>query len=96
MNVSKRFGAWMLGILLLTMCLMLGACGGETTAEPTSGSNTTSELEYRVTVVDGAGTPYTTGVIVQFMQNGQKVALQTVDGKGHKHWCRIEEEITKE
>ena len=82
MNVSKRFGAWMLGILLLTMCLMLGACGGETTAEPTSGSNTTSELEYRVTVVDGAGTPYTTGVIVQFMQNGQKVALQTVDGNG--------------
>lgn len=82
MNVTKRTGAWIIAVLLLTMSLMLTACGGESTTAPTSGDNAGSEAEYRVTVVDGAGTPYTTGVIVQFMQDGEKVALQTVDANG--------------
>jgi len=81
MNFSKKFGAVMLCVLFLCVSMMLGACGNEPTSAPTTGS-TGGEVEYRVTVVDGAGTPYTTGVIVQFMQGGEKVALQTVDANG--------------
>ena len=72
----------MLCILLLSVSLMLGACGGQQAEAPTAGNVSGNQAEYRVTVVDGAGTPYTTGVIVQFMQNGEKVALQTVDANG--------------
>ena len=82
MNFSKKIGAWMLCILLLTMSLMLGACGGDAASAPTAGAVSGNEAEYRVTVVDGTGAPYTTGVIVQFMQNGEKAALQTVDASG--------------
>lgn len=82
MNVTKRTGAWIIAVLLLTMSLMLTACGGQQAEAPTASADTGSEAEYRVTVVDGVGTPYTSGVIVQFMQDGEKVALQTVDANG--------------
>ncbi len=82
MNVSKKFGTVALCVLFLCVTLMLGACGGEPAATHTAGSNSGSEAEYRVSVVDGSGVPYTTGVIVQFMQNGEKIALQTVDANG--------------
>jgi len=82
MKLSKKIGITALCVLVLCVSMILGACGGEQASTPTSGSNSGNEAEYRVTVVDGAGTPYTTGVIVQFMQNGEKVALQTVDANG--------------
>lgn len=82
MNLSKKFGAGLFAVLLLTVSLLLAACGGQQAQTPTAGAASGSEAEYRVTVVDGAGTPYTTGIIVQFMQNGQKAALQTVDANG--------------
>ena len=80
MNAFKKFGALLLCILLL----LLTACGGEQPSDPTSGTvgSSGSEAEYRVIVVDGSGAPYTTGVIVQFMRNGEKAALQTVDANG--------------
>lgn len=81
MNFSKKFGTVALCVLFLCVTLMMGACGNEQASTPTSGS-TGNEVEYRVSVVDGSGVPYTTGVIVQFMQNGEKVALQTVDASG--------------
>ena len=64
-------------LLLLVLCatLILGACGGETAQDST-------DANYKVTVVDGAGAPYTTGVIVQFLQNGQQVAMQVINGNG--------------
>lgn len=83
MTLSKKIGTVALCVLFLCVCLMMGACGNEqASSAPTAAANTGSDAEYRVTVVDGAGAPYTTGVIVQFMQNGQKVALQTVDANG--------------
>ena len=83
MTFSKKIGTVALCVLFLCVCLMMGACGNEqASSAPTAAANTGSDAEYRVTVVDGAGAPYTTGVIVQFMQNGQKVALQTVDANG--------------
>ena len=78
MRFSKKFRAFTLCVVLLCVTLLMGACGSEQ-ASTTADS---SEAEYRVTVVDGSGNPYTTGVIVQFMKDGEKVALQTIDGSG--------------
>lgn len=63
--------------LLLAAALLLAGCGGQTPAETLS-----QEAEYRVTVADALGTPYTTGVIVCFLQNGQQVAMQPVGADG--------------
>jgi len=64
-------------LLLLVLCaaLILGACGGEAVQDST-------DANYKVTVVDGAGVPYTTGVIVQFLQNGEQAAMQVINGNG--------------
>ena len=83
MKFSKKFGMVALCVLFLCVSLMMGACGNEQASTPATNADTSgTDAEYRVTVVDGSGAPYTTGVIVQFMQNGQKVALQTVDANG--------------
>lgn len=69
--------------LLLCLCMVLGACGGggnEETATATTEAST--EAEYKVTVADAMGNPYTTGVIVSFVQNGAQIAMQPVDGSG--------------
>lgn len=77
MKISKKFGAFALCALLLCMSTLLAACGGEQAAANPSGG-----IEYVVKVVDGSGTPYTSGIIVQFMKNGEKAALQTIDENG--------------
>lgn len=40
------------------------------------------EKTYSVTVKDALGQPYTTGVVVRFLQNGQQVAMQPCDENG--------------
>lgn len=80
MNISKRFGAFALCVLLLTMSFVLGACGNA--QAPAEAPDSGTDAEYVVRVVDGSGNPYTTGIIVQFMKNGEKVALQTIDANG--------------
>lgn len=78
MKFTKKFGAIALCVMLLCVTMLLGACGGEqASSTPVSG-----DAEYRVKVVDGSGNPYTSGVIVQFMKDGEKVALQTIDENG--------------
>lgn len=68
--------------LTLALCtlLALAACGkdGQTpdNAEPTK------EPGYRVSVTDYAGNPIAGGVIVCFAQNGQEVAMQSVNADG--------------
>lgn len=77
-------------IMLLALCLVwaMAACGSEEkTATPTGGETTGTPLadgqaEYRVSVTDAAGTPYTEGVIVRFMQNGAQASMQVVDAQG--------------
>lgn len=77
MNFSKRMSA-LLCVLLLTVCLALAGCN----SAPAEEAPASNEIAYTVRVVDGAGAPYTTGVIVQFMKNGEKAALQTIDANG--------------
>lgn len=62
----KKIMALLLAVL--TCVGMLSACGGEAT--------------YQVKVIDAQGDPYTTGVIVKFIQNGAQVAMQPVDENG--------------
>ena len=58
--------------MVLCLILSLAACGEQTPAEMT----------YRVKVQDALGTPYTTGVVVRFLQNGEQVAMQVVNDQG--------------
>ena len=80
MKISKRFGAFALCVLLLSLSFVLGACGNA--QAPAEAPDSGTDAEYVVKVVDGSGNPYTTGIIVQFMKNGEKVALQTIDANG--------------
>lgn len=68
MNNIKKTSALVLAVLLCCM-LALTACGN---SEPT----------YKVSVVDALGNPYTSGVVVKFMQNGQQAAMQVVNEQG--------------
>lgn len=64
-------------LALALAALLLAGCGEQAPAETLS-----KETVYSVTVADALGTPYTTGVIVCFLQNGQQVAMQPVNGDG--------------
>ncbi len=66
-KMTKRFAT---GLLAVAMCmtLLLAGCS--------------SEKEYSVAVKDALGTPYTTGVVVRFMQDGQQVAMQACNENG--------------
>lgn len=56
--------------IILVVCILASftACGGEKT--------------YKVSVKDALGNPYTSGVVVTFMQNGEKVGMQACDENG--------------
>lgn len=72
MKNTKKITALLLAALLC-LSLMLTACGG---------GNGGSEAAYKVTIVDALGTPYTSGVVVKFMQNGQQAGMQVVNAEG--------------
>lgn len=61
-------------VLVMTMLFALCSCGDSNTDSGTA--------NYQVKVLDGQGKPLTTGVIVKFLQNGQQVAMQPVNGEG--------------
>lgn len=64
----KKFKSFIAIILVVCMLMALTACGGNKT--------------YKVTVKDALGNPYTSGIVVQFMQNGKQVAMQACDENG--------------
>lgn len=73
----KKKNSIRINSLLLVLALvlsMLAACSKAPEAP--------AEMNYKVTVADAQGQPYTTGVIVRFMQNGKQVAMQVVDEAG--------------
>lgn len=61
---------------LLCMLAVFAGCDQQT---PTESS---TEAEYRVTVADALGKPYTTGVIVRFLSGTEQIAMQPVDANG--------------
>lgn len=64
----KKFKGFVAILLAVCMFGTLTACGGNKT--------------YKVTVKDALGNPYTSGVVVNFMQNGDKVGMQACDENG--------------
>lgn len=61
-------------ILAAACCLsVLYGCGG---------GETSTDAAYQVSVKDALGTPYTSGVVVKFMQNGVQTGMQIVNAEG--------------
>ena len=71
-------------VLAMALCLCMGlvACGGAGDTQSTGPKLADNEALYQVSVVDPLGVPYTSGVIVRFMQNGQQAAMQVADATG--------------
>lgn len=75
MKSIKRIAALILSAAMV--CAMLCACGGDG-----AGVAGNAEPSYKVTVEDALGNPYTSGIIVKFLQNGQQAAMQVVGDNG--------------
>lgn len=74
--MKKRNTVQKLLLVVLAMSmLLLTAC--QQPAEPVE-----TTCNYKVTVADANNTPYTTGIVVRFLKDGQQVALQPVNDKG--------------
>lgn len=69
----KVFSKIMATLLAVTMLFSLCACGEQADS---------GMANYQVKVLDGQGAPLTSGVIVKFLQDGQQVAMQPVNGEG--------------
>lgn len=69
----KRIRTFALAAVMLLSLVCFSACSGE------SGNG---EPAYKVKVVDAQGNPYTSGVIVKFMQNGEQAGMQVVNAEG--------------
>ena len=61
-------------VVLVMGMLLMAACQQE--------PEVPAETTYKVAVVDASNQPYTTGVVVRFLQNGQQVAMQAVNENG--------------
>ena len=63
-------------LAVMALGLLLAGCAPQTPVE------TSGETTYRVTVQDALGAPYTSGVVVRFLQDGQQKAMQVVSESG--------------
>lgn len=79
----KRMKALLLSIMMIGCFVLMTACGGsEPSAEAAPTENANGEINYKVTVVDSQGNPFSSGVIVRFLKDGEQAAMQPVDGTG--------------
>jgi len=78
MRMNRKSVALVLAMLLLCNLVLMTAC----TSNETPGTTHASDPNYQVKVTDAQGKPYTTGVIVQFVQDGKQVAMQPVNAEG--------------
>lgn len=75
MKQIKKTACLILCLLMTASLCLLAGCGGEKQEQP-------KDLTYQVKVTDALGNPYTTGVVVRFLQGGEQAALQAVDADG--------------
>ncbi len=68
--------------LLLVMCMLLSLVSLAACQDGQGSTDNGTEAAYKVKVVDGAGAPYTSGVIVRFLKGTEQVAMQKVDENG--------------
>lgn len=72
----KNFKRVISVVLVIVLCLSLSllvACGD---------SGDSGEKTYTVNVKDALGNPYTSGIVVKFLQDGEQIAMQVCDEKG--------------
>lgn len=74
----KRMKALLLAVCMLLSVALFAACGDDTQG---SADNST-DAAYKVSIVDGSGNPYSSGVIVRFLSGTEQVAMQKVDENG--------------
>lgn len=82
--MMKRMKTLIASMLVLCTVLVLCACGGGTTGStPSSGSAAApGEDGYVVSVVDGTGNPYTSGIIVRILKDGEQVSMEVIGEDG--------------
>ncbi len=67
---------------VLSLLTVLAACADQQGEPGQTDGLSANEAEYRVTVVNAKGQPYTSGIIVSFLQNGVQAAMQVIDETG--------------
>lgn len=77
---KKRFRSLFLCIAMVLSLVLFCACQNEE-VKPTESADS-GELDYKVTVVDGSGAPYTEKIVVKFMQGEEQIAMIPVDADG--------------
>ncbi len=85
MKRIKNLGVMALVAMLLMSTLLLTACGGqkqEAAGETQAAAAKGNEVTYKVSVLDATGKPYSSGVIVRFLKDGQQASMQVVDENG--------------
>lgn len=75
---KKRIHALLLCVLMLVSTVLMCACNSETDPTGDDSGNAT----YKVTVVDGAGVPYTEKIIVKFVQGDNQIAMVPINKQG--------------
>jgi len=73
MKLIKKVNIIFIAAVLVCSAVMMSACGGKETGK---------EKEYKVTVKDALGNPYTSGVIVQFFKDGVQSGMQVCNAEG--------------
>ena len=82
----RKIASLLLAVLML--CSALCACQSEqNNSVPRTSSTAPTDPKadtalYQVTVIGADGKPATSGVVVRFMQNGEQVAMQSMDANG--------------
>ena len=74
----KRIKALFLAVCMLASVVLFAACGDDAQGSANSGT----DAAYKVSVVDGSGNPYTSGVIVRFLKGTEQAAMQKVNENG--------------
>ena len=72
--MNRKYQIFALVLAAVLMCTLFAGCKQEETLP--------AEMTYKVTVTDALGTPYTTGVVVRFMKDGNQAAMQVVNENG--------------
>lgn len=69
---------------LMCSTIIIGGCSKDKGKNKNNNSNIDADgnVEYKVTAKDALGKPYTSGVIVKFLQNGSQIAMQVCDATG--------------
>ena len=68
--------------LALAMLLALCACGSDSKKDDKTDNKDGNTASYQVKVLDGQGNPFTGGVVVKFLKNGEQVAMQKTNSEG--------------